>query len=229
MHPVRCLSPERSCRGLLPRLGVAACLGLVLLLAGCVRHEPKADLVLINGTEPESLDPAICTGQPDGRVAAGLFEGLTRLDPVTAEPSPGIAERWEISPDGLRYRFFLRTNALWSTGEPITSEDVVYSWRRVIDPATAADYAGQLYYVRNGEPISTGKIKDLTQLGCAPCTRIWWKSSWRIPPHFFSSSAPSEPWRSCPADHREIWRSMADGQAAPHQWMLHPGELAGER
>ncbi|MBL9166901.1 MAG: peptide ABC transporter substrate-binding protein [Verrucomicrobiales bacterium] len=152
-------------RALLQGFGAVFVVALAIMLTGCVRHEPKADLVLINGTEPESLDPAICTGQPDGRVAAGLFEGLTRLDPVTAAPSPGIAERWEISPDGLRYRFFLRTNALWSTGEPITSEDVVYSWRRVIDPATAADYAGQLYYVKNGEPISTGKIKDLTQLG----------------------------------------------------------------
>lgn len=152
-------------RGSKSRWRIGFLLALGVLFSGCVPQEPKADLVLINGTEPESLDPAICTGQPDGRVASGLFEGLTRLDPVTAEPSPGIAERWEISPDGLRYRFFLRTNAVWSTGEPITSEDVVYSWRRVIDPATAADYAGQLYYVKNGEAISTGKIKDITQLG----------------------------------------------------------------
>ena len=164
------LSPDVSRRGMLPWLGAAALLGLALFLGGCVRQEPKADLVLINGTEPESLDPAICTGQPDGRVVSGLFEGLTRLDPVTAEPRPAIAERWDISADGLHYRFFLRSNALWSTGEPITSEDVVYSWRRVIDPATAADYAGQLYYVKNGEAISTGKIKDLSQLGVRAVT-----------------------------------------------------------
>lgn len=144
--------------------------GLLLGLTGCGPQEPKADLVLINGTEPESLDPAICTGQPDGRVVVGLFEGLMRMDPKTAEPIPGIAERWQISEDGKTYQFFLRSNALWSTGEPITAEDVVYSWRRVVDPATAADYAGQLYYVKNGEAINTRKIKDLTQLGVRAVT-----------------------------------------------------------
>ena len=55
----------------------------------------------------------------------------------SAEPQPAIAERWEISPDGRVYTFHLRTNAVWSTGEPITAEDVVYSWRRVVNPATA--------------------------------------------------------------------------------------------
>ncbi|HAM73095.1 MAG TPA: peptide ABC transporter substrate-binding protein [Verrucomicrobiales bacterium] len=142
-------------------------LGLALLIGfpGCAPREPRADIVIINGGEPETLDPAICTGQPDGRVAAGLWEGLTRTDPSSAEPQPAIAERWEISPDGRVYTFHLRTNAVWSTGEPITAEDVVYSWRRVVNPATAADYAGQLFFVRNGEEIASGKISDPSRLG----------------------------------------------------------------
>jgi oligopeptide transport system substrate-binding protein len=145
-------------------LGVAS-IWTSLTLAGCQRQSSRADLVLINGAEPETLDPQVCTGQPDGRVAAALFEGLTRVDPETAEARPGIAERWDISPDGRTYTFHLRTNALWSTGQPITAADVVYSWRRVVDPSTAADYASQLFYVKNGEAIGTGKLKDLTQLG----------------------------------------------------------------
>lgn len=150
------------CRLVLPWIWLC----LVLSLSGgCKRPDPPADLVVINGMEPETLDPALCTGQPDGRVSAALFEGLTRVDPKTAEAAPAIAERWEISPDGKTYLFYLRTNALWSNGEPITADDVVYSWRRVIDPLSAADYAGQLYYVKNGEAINTRKIKDITQLG----------------------------------------------------------------
>jgi oligopeptide transport system substrate-binding protein len=70
---------------------------------------------------------------------------LIRLDPRDAKPIPALAERWEISPDGKTYTFHLRTNAVWSTGEPITSADVVWSWFRALNPATAGDYAGQLF------------------------------------------------------------------------------------
>jgi oligopeptide transport system substrate-binding protein len=138
---------------------------ICLPLAGCFRHEPPADVTIINNVEPESLDPAIITGQADGRVVGGLFEGLTRLDPKTARPVPGIAERWEISPDGLVYTFHIRTNALWSTGEPIRADDVVYSWLRVLNPLTACDYAGQLYYLKNGADFNAGRIKDPSLVG----------------------------------------------------------------
>ncbi len=130
-----------------------------------MRNEPRADVVIVNAAEPESIDPAIITGQPDGRVAASLFEGFTRQSPVDGTAIPGLAERWEISADGTVYTFHLRSNLMWSTGEPITADEFVYSWRRVVDPATASDYAGQLFFVKNAEHISTGKIKDLTQLG----------------------------------------------------------------
>src|SRR5438445_8221470 len=98
-------------------------LALALLFTGCFRREHPADLVIINGNEPESLDPAIVTGVSEMRITRALFEGLVRLDPKNAEPVPGLAERWEISPDGATYTFCLRTNIAWSTGGPITTED----------------------------------------------------------------------------------------------------------
>jgi oligopeptide transport system substrate-binding protein len=134
-------------------------------LPGCSRHEPPADLTIVNSSEPESLDPAIITAQADMRIVSGLFEGLTRLEPVGARAVPGLAHHWEISPDGTVYTFHLRTNLLWSTGEPITADDVVYSWRRELSPATASDYAGQLYYVKNAAEFNTGKIHDPSQVG----------------------------------------------------------------
>lgn len=139
--------------------------GLCLLTLGCIRREPHADITIINNVEPESLDPAIITGQADGRVVQGLFEGLTRLDPKTARPVPGLAESWDISPDGLTYTFHLRTNLVWSTGESIRADDVVYSWIRVLNPATASDYAGQLFYLKNGNAFNAGKIKDPSLVG----------------------------------------------------------------
>jgi oligopeptide transport system substrate-binding protein len=135
-----------------------------LWLSGC-HSEPRADLVIINGNEPESLDPAIVTAVPDMRVTKALFEGLLRLDGRTGRPVPGWAERWEVSPDGYTYTFHLRPNATWSTGEPITSADVLYSWMRAIDPATASDYAGQLFYIKNAEEFYNGKITSPAEVG----------------------------------------------------------------
>src|SRR5512136_2046539 len=117
------------------------CLGLGILLTlshGCVPREIPADLVIANGTEPESLDPAIVTGVSEMRITKALFEGLLKLDGRTVRPIPALAESWSVSPDGKTYRFTLRTNAAWSTGERITAEDVLYSWRRALSPATAA-------------------------------------------------------------------------------------------
>jgi oligopeptide transport system substrate-binding protein len=136
----------------------------LILTSGCV-VDPPADLVIINGTEPETLDPAIVTGQSEMRVVQGLFEGLTRRDPKTAGPIPGLAERWEVSPDKCTYTFHLRTNLVWSTGEPITADDVAYSWRRTLDPATASDYASLLFCLKNAEDFNAGRINDMLRVG----------------------------------------------------------------
>jgi oligopeptide transport system substrate-binding protein len=141
------------------------CLAVCVLISGCARREPPADITIINTAEPETLDPALMTGIPEMRIAIGLFEGLARLDPKTARPIPGLAERWDISPDGLVYTFHLRTNLLWSTGEPITADDAVYSWIRTLAPATASDYAGQLFYMKGAENFNAGKTKDASLVG----------------------------------------------------------------
>ena len=121
--------------------------------------------MIINGPDPESLDPAIITSQSDGRIVSALFEGLTRFNAVTAQAEPALAKRWDISGDGLVYTFHLRDDLQWSNGEPITTHDVVYSWRRAVNPATASDYAGMLYYVKNAEAINSGELTDLSRLG----------------------------------------------------------------
>ena len=136
-----------------------------LLLVSCTQREPPADITIVNGSEPESLDPQIVTGISEMRITKALFEGLTRLDARTAQPVPALAERWEISPDGRTYTFHLRTNLTWSTGELITTADFVWSWKRALDPATASDYAGQLFYIKGAEDSYNGKITNDAQLG----------------------------------------------------------------
>ncbi|HDQ14462.1 MAG TPA: peptide ABC transporter substrate-binding protein [Sediminispirochaeta sp.] len=98
------------------------------------------EFILVNGTEPETLDPHLISGVPEHRIYMEIFEGLMTYDPETAEPVPGLAESWEVSEDGTVYTFHLRETT-WSDGVPITAQTVVDSWLRMLDPETAAPYA----------------------------------------------------------------------------------------
>ena len=109
-------------------------------------------------TEPETLDPAQATGQPEGTVLSNMFEGLVRYGPNN-EIRPGIAREWSVSADGLIYTFKLR-EAKWSNGDPVTARDFVYSWLRLLDPKTASEYAYQLFYLKGAEEYNSGQGKS---------------------------------------------------------------------
>jgi oligopeptide transport system substrate-binding protein len=118
-----------------------------------------------NGAEPKDLDPQVVTGNPEGHILRNLFEGLVVKDPRTAEPREGVSEMWKFSKDGTQITFLLRQNATWSDGSPLTAEDFVYSWTRLLSPSTAAEGAFQAYAIKNGEEFNKGKITDAKQLG----------------------------------------------------------------
>ncbi len=155
-----------------------------LFLAGCDRDFHRADLVFLNGAEPESLDPALITGQPEGRLVYALFEGLTRFN-AEGEVVPGVARHWEISPDGRVYTFEIRPDARWSNGDLVTAEDFVRSWRRVLTPETGADYASQLYPLRNARAFNEGKITDFSQVGVRALSPSVLKVTLENPTSFF--------------------------------------------
>jgi oligopeptide transport system substrate-binding protein len=115
----------------------------------------RADLRFVNATEPKTLDPHLATGEPEGRVLEAIFEGLTRLDARSLEPVPGVAESWEITPDGKTYTFHLRESARWSDGHPVTAQDFTYAWRRLQDPALGAEYAYIMHMVRYAAALNT--------------------------------------------------------------------------
>lgn len=117
-----------------------------------------------NGAEPKSLDPALIDGIWESQIDGDLIVGLTTED-AAAKPIPGAAESWEPSPDGLTWTFHLREH-VWSDGVPVTADDFVYAWRRILDPKTAASYAYYLYPVKNARDVNTGK-QPLTALGVA--------------------------------------------------------------
>jgi len=145
----------RSARPLLALalLLLAALLASAFALRGAAR--PRAELVVVNGAEPRTLDPARMTGAPEGRVADAVFEGLAVREPRTLRPVPGVARAWEASDDGLTWTFHLRSEARWSDGRPVTAHDFAYAWRRLLDPATASEYAYLLHGVRYAEAWNT--------------------------------------------------------------------------
>ena len=129
---------------------------LVMTMAsGCGRPPDRAEIVVINGGEPDTIDPSKIRGQPEGRIAYALFEGLTRYNAL-GETEPGVAERWEISPDGLRYTFHIREGVKWTNGDPVTAQNFVWSWLRTLSEPEA-EYKYQLYYIRGAEAFGEAK------------------------------------------------------------------------
>lgn len=116
------------------------------------------------GAEPETLDVQLSTGVSEAYIATDMFEGLVTYGPK-AETVPGVAERWSISADGTVYTFYLRANAKWSNGDPVTAHDFVYSFQRLANPATAAEYSWITDPILNNEEIRTGAEKDISKLG----------------------------------------------------------------
>jgi len=121
--------------------------------------QDPADFTFVNGTEPTTLDPGLMTGEPEGRIASALFEGLTIRDPATLRPAPGVAERWEISADGTRYVFHLRRDARWTDGLPVTAHDFAYAWRRLQLPEHGGEYAYILHGVRGAEALNRDEAR----------------------------------------------------------------------
>lgn len=151
---------------------LSAAAALLVLLSACARRETPADagvrtgtLLLGNGAEPQDLDPQTSTAYNDWNILAALFEGLTCIDERTSEAVPGLAGRWDVSPDGLVYTFHLRPGLRWSNGDPLTADEFVYSYRRVLSPELASEYAYVLYALRNAEAFNAGKLADFGQVG----------------------------------------------------------------
>ncbi|HTJ77451.1 MAG TPA: peptide ABC transporter substrate-binding protein [Rariglobus sp.] len=146
------------------------CAGVIVLVAGCSKKEaasatPLKVLRFGNGAEPQDIDPQVVTGVSENKIINALFEGLVIETPSGVGVAPGVAERWDVSSDGLVYTFHLRTDARWSDGRPVTATDFVRSYERILTPALAAEYAYQLYPLVGAEAFNKGTLTDFTQVG----------------------------------------------------------------
>ncbi|MGM7702890.1 peptide ABC transporter substrate-binding protein [Pseudalkalibacillus sp. Hm43] len=106
-------------------------------------------------TEPFSLNPGLANDTTSGGVLLQTFEGLTRIG-KDGEPENAMAEEIEKSEDLKKYTFTIR-DATWSNGDKVTAQDFEYAWKWALDPKNEAQYAYQLYYLKNGESANMGK------------------------------------------------------------------------
>lgn len=134
-----------------------ACM-LATVFAGCGGTKSAKDTItVIDGGEPETMDPGLNSSVDGSTKIQHLFEGLTRVN-KEGKVVEGIAQKWEISSDGLVYTFHLR-DAKWSDGKPVRAQDFKYAWLRVLNPETASPYASLVFYIKNAEEYNAGKAK----------------------------------------------------------------------
>ncbi|MDA1260295.1 MAG: peptide ABC transporter substrate-binding protein [Planctomycetota bacterium] len=112
------------------------------VVAACA--PPRAELVILNGGDAALLDPQLGSSTAEARIAVALHAGLTRLSADGATPLPDLAESWEHDAVGREWSFLLRAGLRWSDGSALRAADILASWERLIDPATAAPYRNWL-------------------------------------------------------------------------------------
>lgn len=136
------------------RMSVAGALLAVMLLA--ISAAGAATLERGNDADPETLDPHKTSTVAEAHILRDLFEGLVIHD-MAGQTVPGVAERWVSSADGLVHTFHFRAGAKWSNGDPVTADDFVFSFRRIMTPATGSKYANVLYPILGAEAFNKGR------------------------------------------------------------------------
>lgn len=153
---------------------LSGCLLLLFahLSAGCGQRQTAVaaavatqTLHLGNSDEPASLDPQINTMMSEWEVMTALYEGLTNIANDGVTILPGMAERWDIAPDGLTYTFHLRRNLKWSNGDPLRAADYLDSIRRMLDPKVAQIGPATIDCVAGAKDYYARKTSDFSTVG----------------------------------------------------------------
>ncbi len=143
-----------------------------IVLPACRKRETPVEIGnreqifhLGNGAEPRDLDPHTATSVTESNILGALFEGLVSFAPDGKTILPGAAERWDVSPDGKFYTFHLRPGLRWSNGDPLTSADFLYSFRRIIEPKLASEFAVYANWIVGAQDFNEGKSTDVASVG----------------------------------------------------------------
>ena len=168
-------------------------------------------LILGNGSEPETLDLHLATGQPEHHIFSSLFEGLVAPLPDNPDANgPGAAASWEHSPDFVTWTFHLQPNGKWSDGTPVTAADFAYSYERELSPALAADYAAMLHPLLNAEAFNKGEITDFSKVGVRVVNDHTLQLTLKGPTPFLPSMLKHYSWFPVPRHAIERFGKMTD-------------------
>jgi len=167
----------------------------LIFLIGCSENITPVDSGLKqqiyhhgNGSEPQGIDPHIVTGVPEHHILISLCEGLTIPNPNPTGSDgyiPGTAESWTISDDGKEYIFKLNKNAKWSNGDPVTADDFVWSWKRILTASLGSQYPDMLYYLVGAYEYHNGKIDNFDEVGVKALDSHTLKVNLKNPTPFF--------------------------------------------
>ena len=167
----------------------------LIFLIGCSENISPVDAGLEqqiyhhgNGSEPQGIDPHIVTGVPEHHILISLCEGLTIPNPNPSGSDgyiPGTAESWSISDDGKEYIFKLNKNAKWSNGDPVTADDFVWSWKRILTASLGSQYPDMLYYLVGAYEYHNGQIDNFDEVGVKALDTHTLKVNLKNPTPFF--------------------------------------------
>ena len=141
-----------------------------------------------NGSEPQGIDPHIVTGVPEHHILISLCEGLTIPNPNPDDMNgymAGTAESWSVSEDGKEYIFNINKNARWSNGDPVTANDFVWSWKRILTASLGSQYPDMLYYLVGAYEYHNGLTDDFSEVGVKAIDQKTLKVNLKNPTPFF--------------------------------------------
>ena len=183
-------------------------------------------LLLGNKSEPTTMDPQLATWVSEGNIMRALFEGLVNDHPSEDGVSiPGAAVKWEPNEDFTVWTFHLRPRATWSDGVPVTAQDFVYSYKRMLSPAFAADYASMLYYIKGAEAYNKAEpgTVDFSTVGVTALNDLTLQVTLRSPIPFLPEITKHPTWFPVPRHVIEEYGEMTDRFT---DW-TKPGNLIG--
>ncbi|GAB3112679.1 peptide ABC transporter substrate-binding protein [Pseudomaricurvus hydrocarbonicus] len=169
--------------------------------------------------EPPDMNAITSTDAVSGMLLGHVMEGLLRYDP-NGDLVGGVAQRWQLRDDGAT--FWLRPDAKWSDGSPVTAQDFVFSWQQAVTPAVASEYASILFPVQNAQAINDGQMAPST-LGVRALDDHTLEVSLHQPcPYFLGLTA----FRTLFPVKESFYRSRGSRYAAEARDMLYNGPFA---
>ena len=203
--------------------GLAAAMSMAVL-AGCGPKSEAATTTTVTiafDADMSSMDNSVATDGSSFSMQMMGLSGLLALD-ESGTPVPDLAESYDVSDDGLTYTFHLKKDAQWSNGTPITANDVVYSWHRLVSPTLASEYAFILdtMHVVNAADVIAGK-KDAKELGVEAVDDHTVKVSLSLPCSFLPSLMAFPPLFPL---NEEYVTSQGDQYALSPENMIYSGQ-----